>query len=247
VEFINQVENRQKKISRVALGVALFFLVLCFTPALTGPGEQWPFAVAFISLFLFISAVAVSLMYRSRSRKLEKLKRGDTLLAYWKMSAEMIQRFSEAQRDRARKKNKTLISIMSIFFVVFTVGFLIFMEADDRLLFAGIMGGVFLPLPIISVLVPIRNFKKDLKGDGVVMVGEKYAYFNGAFHNWDYPLSGISKVKLIQKPYYGLYLSYYYTDRTFTHTAEFNIPAPSDLDLAPIVDKLKQANRKSTG
>ncbi len=87
--------------------------------------------------------------------------------------------------------------------------------------------------------MPAFYRNKNLKGDGVIMIGQKFAYINGFFHNWDFPLSGIQKVKIIDKPFHGLYIKYYYFDRTLKNTEELNIPAPPDIDLEHVVSLLK--------
>ena len=105
---------------------------------------------------------------------------------------------------------------------------------------------MFLVMIILIALIALFAFgmpkyyrAKNAKGDGNVLIGKKYAYINGYFHNWDFPLSGIKKAHLIQQPFYGIHIKYYYTDRTFTNTEELNIPAPQNVDLQDIVSKLK--------
>ena len=87
--------------------------------------------------------------------------------------------------------------------------------------------------------MPAFYRNKNLKGDGVVLLGRKFAYVNGFFHNWDFPLSGIRKVKAIETPFHGLYIQYSYYDRTLKNTEELHIPASPDMDLKKIVALLK--------
>jgi hypothetical protein len=83
-----------------------------------------------------------------------------------------------------------------------------------------------------------------MKGDGNILIGAKYAYINGYFHNWDFPLSGLSMVKAINEPFYGIYLSYYYTDRTLRHSEEIYIPSNKEVDLEKLIIKLNKLNAK---
>ena len=69
-------------------------------------------------------------------------------------------------------------------------------------------------------------------------------YINGFFHNWDFLLSGLSKVKIIKKPFYGINLVYYYTDRTFKHSEELFIPANKNIDLNNLIVALEKGNKK---
>ena len=85
---------------------------------------------------------------------------------------------------------------------------------------------------------------KNSKADGHILIGAKYAYINGFFHNWDFLLSGLSSVKIITEPFYGINLAYYYTDRTFTHSEELLIPANTETNLEDLVGVLKEMNQK---
>ncbi len=79
-----------------------------------------------------------------------------------------------------------------------------------------------------------------MQGDGKILIGKKFAYVNGFFHNWDFILSGIKKSRIIDQPFYGLYIQYYYTDLTLTNTEEVNIPAPKDVDLNIVLAALSK-------
>jgi hypothetical protein len=88
--------------------------------------------------------------------------------------------------------------------------------------------------------MPFYYKYQNSKNDGNILIGAKFAYINGYFHNWDFPLSGIKKASIIDQPFYGLYIQYYYTDRTFTNTEELNIPAPKQLDLNIVLTALNK-------
>lgn len=85
---------------------------------------------------------------------------------------------------------------------------------------------------------------KISKGDRQIFIGEKYAYFNGYFHNWDYPMSGLTKAKAIKKPFHGIHLAYFFTDLTWRHLHEIKIQIPEDFDSLPMLTQLRLANKK---
>ena len=88
-----------------------------------------------------------------------------------------------------------------------------------------------------------RYYKyQNSKNDGNILIGAKFAYINGYFHNWDFVLSGLSKVKIIDEPFYGIGLVYYYTDRTFRHSEALYIPANEGENLEGLVAVLKEKN-----
>lgn len=106
------------------------------------------------------------------------------------------------------------------------------------------MGSILLVVFAASKFLPVYYYRQNLKGDRQILIGEKYAYFNGYFHNWDYPLSGLSKVKEIKKPFHGIYLAYYYTGLTWRLVHEIKFPFPENFDPKPIVDRLRSSNKK---
>lgn len=161
-----------------------------------------------------------------------------------KLNNNNLKKYSEQQRDDSKNKNKSVMKLINFMFVVISIPFLFIMESDEIAGFLGIIFSIVALIYLSSKFIPYYYYKKNIKGDGLVLIGEKFAYFNGVFHNWDYPLSGLSKVEIIKKPFYGLYIAYYYTDVTFEHISEIKIPADENSDFTEIVFKLKNANKK---
>jgi hypothetical protein len=128
--------------------------------------------------------------------------------------------------------------------VVITIPFLFFLEADEIGGFVLIMGSILVVVFATSKFFPVYYYRRNLKGDKQILIGEKFAYFNGYFHNWDYPLSGLSKVKAIKEPFHGIYLAYYFTDLTWRHVHEIKFPLPENFDPKPIVERLRSSNKK---
>jgi hypothetical protein len=56
----------------------------------------------------------------------------------------------------------------------------------------------------------------------------------------------IMLIKVIQEAFYGIDLTYYYTDRTLKHQEEILIPANEELDLKPLVQAMKKLNAKQS-
>jgi hypothetical protein len=48
----------------------------------------------------------------------------------------------------------------------------------------------------------------------------------------------------MKKPFYGINLVYYYTDRTLRHSEALFIPANEDMDLESLVESMKELNKK---
>lgn len=175
---------------------------------------------------------------------MDSLKTGEKLLVHLQITDEMKKQFATTLRDESLAKNKAVMWVVSVLFVVITIPFLFFLETDEIGGFVLIMGSVLFIVFVASRFFPGYYYRKNLNGDKQILIGEKYAYFNGYFHNWDYPLSGLSKVKAIKKPFHGIHLSYYYTDLTWRHVHEIKFPLPENFDPKPIVERLRSTNKK---
>lgn len=242
-----QIKNTQWIIVKRSLILAVIFGGACFSSVFARPGDTWQYPVCLLSVFLMVTSLAIAFIFRSRARKMDQLiARSPELLAQWSLSKTMKLDYAEAIRQIMRTRNNALLIIVTFFTVLITGAFLVFMD-ESRGMFAVIMGSVYLFPLAAALFFPGYYYRRNLKGDGIVLIGKKFAYFNGVFHNWDFPLSGLTTVKPIKKPFNGLYLAYYYTDRTFTHSAEIQVPSPDNINLQELVNRLKSTNSRKKG
>jgi hypothetical protein len=109
---------------------------------------------------------------------------------------------------------------------------------EGKLLMLLFFIGIVVLTGLFAFFMPYYYRYKNLRGDGYVLIGKKYAYVNGFFHNWDFPLSGLDKVKIMNKPFRGLYLRYYYYTRTLRNEEVIEIPVNENIDIEKIVEKL---------
>ncbi|MBN2279003.1 MAG: DUF2208 family protein [Candidatus Marinimicrobia bacterium] len=242
MEF-SKIKNKQQSIARTFIILSVAGTLITVLPFIDGLFLSGRWALVMVGLFFTLSCFIVARMFTSRALKLEKLKSGEKLLAHLELDDRRLQQYAESLRQSAKEKNKTLMWTKGIMFVVISIPFLFFMEADEMAGFLGIIASVVLILFLFSRLMPIYDYRKNLKGDKQILIGEKYAYFNGYFHNWDFPLSGLVKIKVIEKPFKGLDVVYYYTTRTLRNTHEIQFPIPDNFDPDPLISQMKKANR----
>lgn len=236
------VPHRQAHIAGVCWTLALVFGAVAALPFVEGHFMSGTWAVAFLAMFATAGALVIALMFTSRARKVSRLRSDEALLARWELDDEMLRAYVGLLHEESSAKSKALIWVVGFFFAVITLGVLFFLEAGERMAFAMIMATIFLIVWGASRFFPWYYRRRNLKADRQIWIGAKYAYINGYFHNWDFPLSGLSQVGVLHKPFHGLHLVYYYTDRTLRHTHTLKIPAPADMDLQPLVEKIRTAN-----
>lgn len=241
---LTKVKNKQLLISWIFWVSSIFFIFVMITPFIESNPLSGIWALAFLGFFLSISCAVIALIFRNRAKKMDKLLSGEKLLVHLELDKEMLQQYAETLRNESRAKNKAVMWVVGILFAVITIPFLFFLEKDEISGFLAIIGSVVLLIFVASRFFPVYYYRKNMKGDRQILIGEKYAYFNGFFHNWDYPLSGLTTAKTIKKPFRGIHLAYYYTDLTWKHIHEIKIPIPDDFDFNPVIQRLKQANKK---
>ncbi len=237
-----QLKNSQTSIANIFWVLTVFFAVLSVFPFIEGNMVSGFWAMAFISFFLTLCSCSIALIFLSRSKKMAKLLAGDRLLAQWELDDQTLHQYVAAQAMSNTEKNKAIMGLITVLFGLITIPFLFLLEGDEMAGFLLIMGTTLLMVFIASRFFPWYYHRQNLKGDRQILIGEKYAYLNGYFHNWDFPLSGLSKITIIKKPFYGLHLTYYYTDRTFKHTHDLKIPAPAGMDLQPLIGLIRKGN-----
>jgi len=236
------VKNNQWPVFRIMMVLSIISFVIMVMPTIEDSclGGLWFLTILglFLGIVFFISA----LIFRNRARKMDRLLNNDRLIGHWKLSNEMIAQYAGNIRKEGYKRANFIMGLIAVMFVIIVIPFLFFLDEDEMPTFLIIIGSVLAIVFIASRYFPWHYYRRNLKGDGQILIGDKYAYFNGYFHNWDYPLSGLLQIKTVKKPYRGLYIKYYYTDRTLVHHQEITIPLPEDYDPSPLIDKLKDMN-----
>lgn len=233
------IENNQTKIVTRSRYVAIFF-ALIILGAITEILTIHP-AVFMLSIFFMICAIVIALMFKSRERKLETLISGDNLLSQWTLSPEQKKKYVDYQFQQNFGMNTLMLLVIGVIAVV-VFGLFIIMIDEGRLFMFFVLLGLIAILVLFAFGTPYYYKLTNSKGDGRILIGAKYAYINGYFHNWDFIMSGLRKIKIIKEPFYGLSLEYYYTDRTYQHSEIIVIPANEDIDLKFLVTQLKTLN-----
>ncbi len=247
IDKINQkieLENNQDSIAKRSLIVAAIFTLLTVMTLVDWSPITGLWYITIISFFLAMASLIVAWMFRGRAEKLQSLISGENLLASWHLSPEEKKQYVNYLFKQSIDKNIVILFSISVIIVIVFVTFIIFID-EGKLAMLGVMFGLILFLALFAFGMPLYYRYQNSKGDGEVLIGAKYAYINGFFHNWDYPLSGLSKIKIIKEPFYGIDLIYYYTDRTLQHQEEILIPANKEVELHSIVNSMREANLRS--
>lgn len=243
-ELIVQIKNKQRTTARTFVFLTLVSAIITILPFIEGQPLSKMWALAFLGIFLTLSFFIMTFVFARRAKKMDKLQTGEKLLVHLELDDEMQKLYATTMRNESIAKNKAIMWVVGILFVLITIPFLFFLEKEEIGGFLAIIGLVVLLIFSASRFFPGYYYRQNMKGDKQILVGEKYAYFNGYFHNWDYPMSGLNTVKAIKTPFHGIHLAYYYTDRTWRHVHEIKFPIPENFDPEPLIKQLRSANRK---
>jgi preprotein translocase subunit SecG/DNA-directed RNA polymerase subunit RPC12/RpoP len=236
-----ELKNNQSGIVKGAWYSAAFFILIILLAFIDLDFLPIHPAIVMLSIFFFIMSIVIGFMFRSREKKLQTLISGENLLAEWTLTSEQKKDYSSYLFKQEFGKNKIILfSIATIAIVVFGIFILVIDEGKFAMFL--VLIGLIIFLAMFAFGMPFYYKIKNANGDGNILIGAKYAYVNGYFHNWDFPLSGLSKINIITEPFYGLYLVYYYTDRTLKHSEELYIPANKNLDLDKLIKSLNKLN-----
>ncbi len=230
-----QMQNNQMGIRKKSWIAACFFALILAIDYLEII-DIHP-ALIMLSILLLSVSIIISVMFRSREKKLNKLISGESLIAEWQLTSEQKNTYVQQLFQKEIIKNSLILLVIS-FISIIVFGIFIAVIDDGKLAMLGILVGLILLLALFAYGMPYYYRYKNKKGDGIVLIGKKYAYVNGYFHNWDFPLSGIKKVKIIQEPFKGISLTYYYTDRTLKHSETLQIPISDPYLTRNLVEKL---------
>ncbi|MFZ2339764.1 MAG: hypothetical protein WAW07_08605 [Bacteroidales bacterium] len=240
--ILKPVRNRERLAARffVAFGIISLLAAAASLSENNFLSGIWP--ISFLGIFAGAASLVTIIILNKRAKKMDRLLTGEKLLARWELTDEERQAYSENLKNTSRSKNKVIMIVVTIFFVVITIPFLFFLEKDEAGGFLLIMGSIWLLVLLFSWLMPYYYNFRNLKGDRQILIGSQYAYINGYFHNWDFPLSGIRSLKQIKEPFRGIVLKYYYTDRTWTNEHSLYIPVPDSINIEELMALIRKEN-----
>ena len=233
------LKNNQTGIVKKALYSAIFFALVILVAIMDFDALPIHPAIVMISIFFLLMSLVIAFMFRSREKKLQSLISGENLIAAWTLTDNEKHNYVNFLYSNEKSKNMGLLIVISILAIVIFGIFILVIDEGKLFMFLALIG-LLVFVSFFAFGMPYYYRNRNLKNDGKILIGKNFAYINGFFHNWDFPLSGIKKVKVIKEPFYGLYIKYYYTDRTFTNTEELNIPASEWIDLSPLVAVLNK-------
>jgi hypothetical protein len=219
------IKNKPRTIAVIFLILLFIFIFLIFLPPIIGlKGMDGGFAVSFISFFLALSSLIVTIIYFQMARKFRKIISGDNLIAHWKYEGEEWLKFAEKEYKYEKGKNKTLLLIIGIIALAVFVIFTLFDPEIWRFMFMVLLGLMAL-LAVFAFLVPWLSYKSRKKSSYQLYLSKNGVYVGGSFHIWGFLGSKLENAAFNEKEM-QITLEYSYPVNTGRSIETVHIPVP---------------------
>ena len=239
------VDNPQRRTAMVALFIALLAGIMIFVPELVGiDGFEGGFAISFFSLFILIMAIITAAIYLSFANKVEKILRGEGLLAHWIYPADYWMDYAKKEYTTEKSEKKGLFLIVTGFALFFGV---LFWVLDPE---AGFY--VFLMMIALIGIVAFawrfsawHTYHQNMTGPKEVYITKNAIYLNQRLYTWQTVLTSFDEAT--QENNQGLPLivfRYTATTRAGPQTYITRVPIPKGQEetAKKIVKAINQEN-----
>jgi hypothetical protein len=178
--------NPDKKSAYISALVAILAVVLIFVPGWIGmDGMRGGYALSFIAFFAAVSAGVVALFFRGRAARLERVLRGEDVLAHWTYSSAEWQQYAVAELKTQGEINRVLWWVMFAFCVGIGALFWLFDHEAGGFVFLVLLG-VALLLALFAFGMPRLKYRRQQRTPGEAWITHSAVYFDGALAYWNY-------------------------------------------------------------
>jgi hypothetical protein len=173
--------NPEWKKGAASLIAAVVFALFCFISYTTIDGMSGGYAIAFISFFLAVSSVAVSLLFVHRARVIDAILSDPSPLAHWTYPEETARASVEREYGEYRERNKAMFIIIGGMLVLVAFFFMIFVGDG------GLETGLFLIaltviLFIVSRIAPGIERRRAMKASHEAFITHAGIIYEGGVY-----------------------------------------------------------------
>jgi hypothetical protein len=220
--------NPPKRTAIFSFAVALFMAIMIFIPETVGiDGFDGGFAISFASLAIALTSAIVGVMYLGWAGKLDKILRGEGILAHWTYTPEHWAEYTKKEYEEEKSEKKGLFLIVTAFALFFGI---LFWALDPEAGFT-----VFLMMIGLIGLVAFawrfsawNNFRLN-RDDGLkeVFITKDAVYLNKKLYTWRTVFTSFDDVTQDDNQGLALLVFKYSTaSRTGPQTYTTRVPIP---------------------
>jgi hypothetical protein len=219
--------NPPKRTAVASFVVVLFAVVMIFVPEFVGiDGFDGGFVISFVSFFIAIVAAIVTVMYLSYAGKLNKILRGEGILAHWTYTPEYWAEYTKKEYEEEKNEKKGLFLIITGFALFFGILFWV-LDTEAGFFVFLVMLGLIGIVAFAWRFSAWNNYRQNILGVKEVFITKDAIYMNKKFYTWRALFTSFNEVT--QENNHGLKLlvfKYTTTNRTGPQTYKTRVPIP---------------------
>jgi hypothetical protein len=236
--------NPPRRIALVSLLVSFVAAILIFAPEPLGiDGFDGGFAMSFANLLIAIIAAIVAVLYFNMASRLDRMLRGEGVLAHWTYSPEYWNEYTQKEYVEEKAEKKGIFLIVTGFALFFGFLFWAFDSEAGFVVFLIMLGLIGL-IAFVCQFSAHYNYKRNIGGVREAYISRDGIYMNRRLTTWRIPFTSFNEVTLEDN--HGLWLlSFRYTvtnSRTGpqTYTARVPIPPGEEKTAQNIINQINQ-------
>ena len=223
------------------MGITVVAFIMIFVPGLLGiDGFSGGFAISFVSVFGGIIGLIVVFVYNGLASRLDRVLRGEGVLAKWSYTSEMWREYTETEFGLEKAEAMPKFYLVGGIALIVGLGFYIF-DPEGGLFVLGVMVALIAIIGFVAWASTRYRYGQNVKGRGEAIIADSGLYLNGRFYYWDFFGTRLDKVELREEK--GLKLLHFVTwspSLTFGQSWDIRVPIPpgEDAKAEDIVNRL---------
>lgn len=218
-------ENPPRRTALVWLIITIVGFVMIFAPGFLGiEGMNGGYAISFVSLFVAIIGIVVVIVYTILANRLDKILRGEGLLAHWTYTPEKWKEYTEKEHLAENIEKRGLFFVVSAFALFFGILFWIIDPEAGIYVFLAMLGLIAL-IGSVALLTTWYNHNQNEKYLGEAYIAKDALYLNRRLHSWRILGAKLESVTLENKQDLML-LTFKYSASTMTGPQNYTARVP---------------------
>ena len=227
------LQNNAKRWARISIIIMLIGIVMI---VLGITADQYDFYwMIFVGALLFITFLICLFMFLSQATRLDRMFSGIDLFAHWTFEENSRQEKAQEEYIQRKSQNKIMLLVITGFFLVISIPFVIFAfdDTDDALVFILIMVSVLAVISLFALLAPGIRYRKMKTAVPEVFIGPFSAWVMGEYVQWKAPMTKITNVQFVRDKQDNstIVVNYIIWQRYGPQPHTCRIPVPYDRDL----------------
>ena len=197
--LIRMKDNPPRRTAIIWGIVTALAVFVIFAPNIFGMDDlNGGFAISALSLIVAVTGIIVTIIYALQARLLDRILKGDNLLAHWTYSPEEWNQYAEKEFQTEKKENRFLFYMVAGIALFFGILFFAF----DR------EGGLWVLISMLCLIALIAfvawfaawyNYHQNKKYLGEAYITRDAVYLNRQLHTWHGLGARLESVVLAEK------------------------------------------------